>query len=142
MIDQLATCSSSSRVPEGGRAATIKRSKLEPFNHPQIRETVVFVLPDLVEQTLATLSTFIMSKGATPTPTQHPDHEGSWMPTAILRFYSKFPLVVLPAETSPITENISEPTLWVSLVVIKPWVSCGPDEHSVVVSILAGKTDI
>ena len=36
------------------------------------------------------------------------------MPQAVLRFYSKFPLVVLPAETSPIVEKITEPTLWVS----------------------------
>lgn len=46
---------------------------------------------------------------------QHPDQEGSWMPKPILQFYSKFPLIVLPAETSSIVEKIGEPTLWVSL---------------------------
>jgi len=50
----------------------------------------------------------------TTTPSQHPDHEGSWMPKSVLRFYSKFPLVLLPAETSTIVEKITEPTLWVS----------------------------
>lgn len=49
---------------------------------------------------------------------QNPEHEGSWMPKPVLRFYAKFPLVVLPAEQAPSSienRNIKEPVLWVSL---------------------------
>jgi hypothetical protein len=41
------------------------------------------------------------------------------MPQTVLKFYSKFPLVVLPGEKSPVVQSdFKDPVLWVSLVLL------------------------
>lgn len=48
-------------------------------------------------------------------PAKTIDGEHSWMPEAVLRFYAKFPLVVLPAEKAVHEFDSKEPVLWVSI---------------------------
>jgi hypothetical protein len=50
----------------------------------------------------------------------------SWMPQFVLRFYSKFPLVVLPAEDGDVLEKPDCPELWVCIPVAS---GCGAPQR-------------